>query len=185
MFLILATIIVFNLKPTREFHLFSKTEVLWEPNQDHNSENWLIIWLNSATFDRKPTLHEVWEEEVGYFKQNFTTSNQSNLMIKWLKRTFPEAPYMIYIANCESTGLVHRTKTGGLLPNASGSSDRGVLQIHMITHGTEIRKRGLNIEKNQDYFTFARTLFDQSGINPWNSSRHCWEEHYQRIISRI
>ena len=185
MFLILATILISNLKPTREFHSFSETEILWEPDQDQNNNiNWITIWRSSSNFDRRPTFHEVWEEEVDYFKQNFTISNQSDLMIKWLKSTFPEAPYMIYIANCESTGLVHRTN-GKLLPNASGGSDRGVLQIHMDTHGTEIRKRGLNIEKNQDYFAFARILFDQSGINPWNSSKHCWKEHYQRIISRI
>ncbi|KXJ97880.1 MAG: hypothetical protein UZ19_OD1000944 [Parcubacteria bacterium OLB19] len=184
MFLILATIIVFNLKPTREFHLFSKTEVLWEPNQDHNSENWLIIWLNSATFDRKPTHHEVWEEEVDYFKQNFTTSNQSDSMIRWLKNTFPKAPYMIYIADCESTGLIHR-KNGKLRPNTSGDSSLGVLQINMRAHGAEIKKQGLDIERDKDYFAFARILFTEKGIDPWNSSRHCWDEHYQRIISRI
>ena len=185
MFLILATIIVFNPKPTREFHSFSKTEALWEPDQDHNSGNWLVIWLNSATFDRRPTFHEVWEEEIGYFKQNFTITKQSDLIIEWLKKTFPEAPYMIYIANCESAGLVHR-KNGKLLPNTSGDSGLGVLQIHMKTHKEEIRRRGLDINQIEDYFRFVHTLYVNSGVTPWNSSREkCWEEEYQRVISRF
>lgn len=186
LFLILITVFIVT-KQIRDNSTFSNThEDRWNLNESQNRDatNWLDLWFELSVFDPKPTVHEIWEREIDYFNTNFTTSNQSDLMIRWLKRTFPEAPYMIYIANCESTGLVHR-KNGKLLPNATGGSDRGVLQIHMNTHKTEIKIMGLNIEKNNDYFYFTRILFDRNGVNPWNASRHCWEEHYQRISGYI
>ncbi len=184
--MILVTIFITS-KQIRESFIFSNPyESQWElnENQNHDATNWLQIWFELATFEAKPTTHELWETELEYFLANYEISEQGRYILKWLRITFPEAPYMIYIANCESTGLVHR-KNGKLLPNATGGSDRGVLQIHMDTHRAQIKKLGLNMEKNKHYFQFARILYDENGINPWNSSRHCWGDHHQRIISYL
>lgn len=181
--LIIVTILI-NVKQSRDSFLLSKQENQWELIQDQTATNWIALWPTSVSSDRKPTLDEVWERETSRFKDHYHNTEQSDLVIEWLKETFPEAPYMIYVANCESRGLIHR-KGDKLLPNASGGSDRGVLQIHMNTHGAEIQKMGLNIDNNGDYFYFTRILFDRNGVSPWNSSKHCWERDYERILSYV
>lgn len=181
LFLLLVSFILFLQNHKTQSFIEKEDGIFWTQDTDNESGNWVALW-SEYKLRKKMTDHEIWEEELEYFQENYELSNQSKMILKWLRKTFPEAPYMIYIANCESTGLVHLTKTGGLLPNTNGGSDRGVLQIHMGTHRAEINRLGLNMKKYNDYFMFSRLLYDRNGITPWKPSRHCWEEHYQRIM---
>ena len=51
--------------------------------------------------------------------------------------------------------------------NKNGTSDGGLFQINSI-HGLSNRS---DIDKNIDK---ALELYEDSGTQPWNSSKHCW-----------
>ncbi len=102
-------------------------------------------------------------------------------MYRVITRVFPDAPYMVYVANCESTGLFHWDDSGNLLPNTEGSNARGVFQVMMSVHEETMRQRNLNPRRLDDYMTYVRQLYDEQGVRPWKASRHCWGEHYRRL----
>jgi hypothetical protein len=98
-----------------------------------------------------------------------------------IRRYFPDAPYMVYIANCESTGLIHWAESGELRRNMEGGSARGVLQVLMRVHGPIMRAQNLDPNQLDDYMKYVRKLYDLYGVRPWNASRHCWGEYYRRF----
>jgi hypothetical protein len=109
-------------------------------------------------------------------------SPQGQSIAREILRQFPDAPYMLYVANCESTGLIHRDRAGQLRPNSEGkSSAGGVFQVLLKLHGPDMQERGLDPEQFSDYLKFVRVLYDQYGVRPWQASRACWGEHYQRL----
>ncbi len=98
-----------------------------------------------------------------------------------IQRVFPDAPIMLHIANCESTGLIHREPDGSLLRNRDGSSARGVFQVLMRVHQDEFARLGLDPNNDEHYFRYARLLYEQNGTQPWNASRHCWNRYARRL----
>lgn len=87
----------------------------------------------------------------------------------------PVAWQMVAIAYCESNDWVHRLPDGSLRPHSQGaSSARGTLQVLAKLHGPELKKRGLVLARDSDYFTYVEILYEQSGFAPWQSSRSCW-----------
>lgn len=101
-----------------------------------------------------------------------------------IKRHFPDAPFMLYVANCESRGLVHRDHGGRLRPHSGGKSTAaGVFQVLLGLHGPDMRKRGLDPEVLSDYLTYVRELYDRHGLKPWQASRKCWGKHYQQLAA--
>lgn len=89
---------------------------------------------------------------------------------------FPnEYPTMVAIASCESTGLVHKLENGKLIPNADGGTARGVFQVLMRVHGPEMKRLGLDPNNDDDYMTYVRHLYDESGLAPWKASKKCWK----------
>ena len=77
-------------------------------------------------------------------------------------------PIFVEIAKCE----------GGLRPHATGpTNDHGPLQIHIPTHGKRLEKLGLDVINNPyDNIKFAKMLYEESGLRPWNASRKCWQK---------
>lgn len=156
-------------------------------------ENWGGLWSIPWTeykktspqlseHEPKLTAHDIWELEVEYFLDNYRLDKkQGKIILSWLKKTYPDAPYMLYVAKCESDELVHweNLHTRELLKRKKGS-DKGVLQVNGV-HEEDIRRMGLNLNKIEDYFTFTRYLYDKRGVQPWYKSEHCWNKHYQRI----
>jgi hypothetical protein len=111
-------------------------------------------------------------------------SLHGQLVAKEILRYFPDAPYMLYIANCESRGLIHRDKTGQLRPNSERkSSAGGVFQLLLKLHGPEMQERDLDPERFDHYLKFVRHLYDERGVQPWKASRSCWGRHYNRLTS--
>ena len=82
-----------------------------------------------------------------------------------IRDTFPEQPeLMIKVAKCES----------GLKPLAEGPThDKGIFQIHIPSHKNNLD--GVDVFDPADNIAFARKLYDESGTQPWNASRKCWQ----------
>jgi hypothetical protein len=111
-------------------------------------------------------------------------SPQGQFIAAEIERTFPDAPYMVYVANCESRGLIHFDHTGRPRPNSEGkSSAGGVFQVLLKLHAEEMDKYKLNPQQLADYLTFVRILYDRYGLNPWKSSQACWDKHYRRLAT--
>jgi hypothetical protein len=84
-------------------------------------------------------------------------------------KTFPDAPIMVHVAQCES----------GLDPTADRSGlgvDVGLFQINQV-HLPELSKLGLVRTNLQDNLKFARILYNQSGLKPWYKSKPCWGKY--------
>lgn len=164
--------------PILAFLFFSVNHLTKSKTYNDSDYNWNSLWIFDLT-DDDPTSHissyeEIWEAEIRKLK----LTSHGKTMAEWLKTTYPEAPYMLHIANCESAGLIH--KKDGRLLKRRGGSDAGVLQVNAV-HKADIAKKGLNLNKPRDYFIFTRHLFDKKGTQPWYMSKHCWEPHYNRI----
>jgi hypothetical protein len=104
----------------------------------------------------------------------FERSPERSDLARQIKAVFADAPLMVQVAKCES-GLVHR-ENGVLFQNSDGSSARGVFQVLMRVHKTQMHKMGLNPEHIDQYLTYVRHLYDQQGLKPWQASKHCWKE---------
>lgn len=106
-------------------------------------------------------------------------TEEGRVMAQKINLVFADAPYMIYVANCESSGLVHR-ENGQLIKNKTGTSAEGVFQVLMRLHAPQMRKMGLNPNRTDHYLSYVRHLYDVYGLSPWASSRHCWEKPYRQ-----
>jgi hypothetical protein len=106
---------------------------------------------------------------------------QGQVVAQKIKRVFYDAPHMLYVANCESTGLIHREK-GNLIKNQSGSSAQGVFQVLMRIHRPEMHKMGLNPNDTEDYLAYVRHLYDTSGLRPWTESKKCWQKQIRQQL---
>jgi hypothetical protein len=105
-----------------------------------------------------------------------TLSPEGQVVAKKIKRVFYDAPEMLYVANCESRGLIHR-EGGTLVKNQSGTSAQGVFQVLMRIHKPEMRKMGLSPNNTEDYLTYVRHLYDTYGMSPWADSKKCWRKY--------
>ena len=110
------------------------------------------------------------------------TTSEGKQIAEKIRELFPDAPYMVYVANCESSGLVHR-ENGQLIQNRDGSTAKGVFQVLMRVHEPEMKKMGLNPNRTDQYLAYVRHLYDERGLSPWAASSHCWKKHY-RLIKR-
>jgi hypothetical protein len=82
-----------------------------------------------------------------------------------IRETFPEAPdLMVKVATCES-GMKN---VPGLL-----SDDGGIFQINQV-HLERLKALGLDRFNIDDNIMFARMLYDERGLTPWNNSKYCW-----------
>lgn len=108
--------------------------------------------------------------------ESLTSDNQQDYARELIAEYFPdEARLMRAIARCES-GLVHRDASGELLPNAEGSTARGLFQVLMSVHYDEMRRMGLDPNNDDDYMTYVRHLYETQGTAPWRPSRSCWRQ---------
>ena len=87
----------------------------------------------------------------------------------------PEAALAI-IAECESGGR-HLDKDNNVVTNenSNGTLDHGKWQINSI-HEERAKSMGHLIRTEEGNEAFAKVLFDESGTEPWEASRGCWED---------
>lgn len=85
-------------------------------------------------------------------------------------KVFPDAPIMVQVAKCES----------GFKPEAhnptNNSHDKGIFQISTKYHGAKLEALGLDPYDVRDNLAYARMLYDQSGLKPWDWSKPCWSK---------
>lgn len=95
-----------------------------------------------------------------------TTMTYEEYVIEEILKVFPDAPIMVTVARCES----------GLNPLADRSNlnvDVGLFQINQV-HKARLAQLGLDRRNLHDNLTYARMLYDESGLGPWYMSKHCW-----------
>ncbi len=170
----LVSILIFlflNANHTTKSRTFSESSYTWHSLWDLDLTN---DEPTSPIYSYNEILAKIWKSEI----ESLKLTSHGRAMAEWIKTTYPEAPYMLHVANCESEGLIHRRK--GQLLKRIGGSDKGVLQVNAV-HNAEIASLKLNLNKDKDYFFFTRLLFDRKGTKDWYMSQHCWESHYNRI----
>jgi hypothetical protein len=117
------------------------------------------------------------DEPVDYEALYANPTAQAAFIKEKIKEHFPrDYPVMIAIASCESTGLIHWTEEGSLLPQSEGkSSAAGVFQVLLNGHEDAIAKHRLDMHDVDDYLTFVKILVDgRPNYADWNASRDCW-----------
>ncbi len=85
-----------------------------------------------------------------------------------IAEAFPDAPIMLRVAACESGFLQHAYNP------TNNSHDGGVFQISQKYHGARMQKLGLDPYDVKDNIAYARILYNESGLQPWLASKHCW-----------
>lgn len=94
----------------------------------------------------------------------------AELIVEYFPKNYRD---MQVVANCESTGLVHRNPDGTLIANPT-STARGVFQLLMRIHGPEMKRMGLDPNNDDDYMKYVRHLYNSQGLEPWDETRSCW-----------
>jgi len=106
------------------------------------------------------------------------TTSEGRQIAEKIRQEFPDAPIMVHVANCESTGLIHK-ENGQLIRSRIDGLGEGVFQVQMPVHRKRMSKMGLNPNNLDHYFTFVRQLYNESGLKPWKSSRPCWSKYHR------
>lgn len=83
-------------------------------------------------------------------------------------------PELAVICDCESAGYPHKNSKGELLSGFIDSDDKGECQINTRYHGDTMKRMGLDITDDADYYTYANHLFETQGKQPWSASAACW-----------
>lgn len=87
-----------------------------------------------------------------------------------IDEAFPDAPIMHKVMKCESGGNIEAYNP------TNGSHDNGLFQISAKYHGSRMRALGLDVGDPADNIAYARILYDESGLQPWSASKHCWNK---------
>lgn len=92
-------------------------------------------------------------------------AGEDQYVIDEILKLFP--PIMVEVARCES----------GLNPKADRKGiDGGLYQLNQV-HLPQLNKLGLDRYELHDNLTYAKILYDSSGLSPWNMSKHCWGQY--------
>lgn len=92
---------------------------------------------------------------------------------QFVAETFPDAPIMLRIAQCES-GMRQFGPDGRVLSGAVHPPDKGVFQINTRVHGPTAHSRGVDLHMTRGNIAFTRYLYDKEGTRPWLASKGCW-----------
>lgn len=90
-----------------------------------------------------------------------------------VREYFADIPIMIEIARCEST-FRHTLEDGSVLTGFVDDRDTGVMQINTGYHAATAEDLGFDLKNIFDNMTYARTLYERQGTQPWNASKPCW-----------
>ena len=141
--------------------------------------NWLRIAF-VLTFASFSLLHE--PSPIEYARAETTppvaTSTPAIIELTYTKErvkeliveSFPDAPVMLKVAACESGFLQHAYNP------TNNSHDGGVFQISQKYHGERMKTLGLDPYDVKDNISYARILYNESGLAPWRASRFCWSK---------
>lgn len=126
------------------------------------------VWAANA--DHVPVIEEIQSEETEprvvliEVRINWTPDR----IAQEIDKVFPDAPIMHKVMACESNGNIEAYNP------TNGSHDNGLFQISDLYHGKRVRSLGLDVGNPADNIAYARILYDESGLQPWSASKHCW-----------
>ena len=136
----------------------------------------LIIFLALYPFIAGAVVSEQQENtyspEVGWLMTATTTQPTTDVVQPQLSveakilEAFPDAPIMVEVARCES-------QLNPLADRGNLNVDVGLFQINQV-HLRTLDSLGLDRRNIDDNITYARILYDESGLNAWYKSRDCW-----------
>jgi hypothetical protein len=87
-------------------------------------------------------------------------------VVSKILEVFPDAPIMVVVAQCESS-------LNPLADRENRNVDVGLFQINQV-HNARLAQLGLDRWDIDDNLAYARMLYDESGLQPWYMSKHCW-----------
>src|SRR6185437_12244870 len=85
---------------------------------------------------------------------------------------FADIPVMANIAKCESDDTQYNSN--GTVLNGGSGGMIGVFQINASVHKAFALTLGDDITTLAGNMAYARYLYDNSGTQPWDSSKSCW-----------
>ena len=91
-----------------------------------------------------------------------------------VREYFADIPVMIKIARCESK-FRQFTDAGNVLRGGYNGGMIGVFQFYERVHSSRAQTLGYDLATVDGNLAYARHLYDQSGTQPWNSSRACFK----------
>ena len=81
---------------------------------------------------------------------------------------------------CESNLSHYEADGKTILRGRDNSDDVGICQINEEIHKEEIKINGFNIYSEEGNIAFAKHLYEEQGLKPWNSSKKCWKSSISR-----
>jgi hypothetical protein len=100
---------------------------------------------------------------------------------QYVREYFKDIPIMIQIARCESQ-FKQLNKNGEIHRGIVNPADVGVMQINERYHLDRATKNNYDIYSVEGNMAYARELYEDSGTQPWISSKPCWGK-YERTLS--
>ncbi len=94
---------------------------------------------------------------------------------EYVRSYFSDIPVMIEVSRCESRFRQY-DKNGNVLRGEQNDADLGVMQINEYYHDYDSDKLGYDIMTIEGNVSYARYLFEKSGLQPWKSSSPCWKK---------
>jgi hypothetical protein len=105
------------------------------------------------------------------------TNTSTSSIVEEIDQVFgTSSPIMVQVASCESGLREYDENTGKILRGIVNHDDVGVFQINIDHHQDEVLATTTNIYTAHGNILFAKYLFDQSGLQPWASSKSCWSK---------
>ncbi len=103
------------------------------------------------------------------------TTQDREVLEKYLKENFADTPILVEIARCESE-MRHFNKNGTVVRGRVDSRDVGVMQINEGYHLEDAMKLGFDIHTVEGNVAYAKYLYKKFGSKPWSASSPCWSK---------
>lgn len=98
-----------------------------------------------------------------------TQPQTTDAVVEAILEVFPDAPIMVEVARCESN-------LNPLADRENRNVDVGLFQINQV-HLERLSSLGLDRRDIDDNLAYAKMLYNESGLQPWYMSEHCWSRH--------
>ncbi len=92
-----------------------------------------------------------------------------------VKTYFQDIPQMVEVARCESQ-FRHNNLYGEVIRGERDKNDLGVMQINERYHLLRAMDLGYDINTIEGNMSYARNLYNEKGLTPWNASKSCWQK---------
>jgi hypothetical protein len=128
------------------------------------------IIVSDGMNGRQSVTDEVIEKEVSELTQDSKNHLGTEEVVK---DYFKDTPILVAVAQCESN-FRHTDEDGEILRGVANYYDIGVMQINERFHLDEANKLGLDIYSIAGNLEYARYLYENEGVIPWDASSSCW-----------